>query len=252
MSIVAVILAAGEGKRMKSDLPKVLHEAVGVTLVEHVGRAARSAGADRIIAIIGNQAELVRERLAHTGWEFAEQKKREGTADAVKCAVPALEGVTGDVLVLAGDVPVLQGSTLKTLMEKHAAEKSAATVLTARLPDPTGYGRILRDASGEFLGIIEHKDASEEQRAVDEVNSSIYAFRSDALLSALPRITNDNAQGEYYLTDALGILREDGERVIAVHAASPDEILGVNDRDQLAQVDAILRERGAGSASGSV
>jgi bifunctional UDP-N-acetylglucosamine pyrophosphorylase/glucosamine-1-phosphate N-acetyltransferase len=133
---------------------------------------------------------------------------------------------------------------------RHAEAGAAATVLTARLPDATGYGRILRNAAGEFTGIVEHKDATEEQRAVDEVNSSIYCFGAADLRSVIDRIGNDNVQGEYYLTDAIGLLREAGRRVIAVDAAEPEEILGVNDRDQLAEVDRLLRERAAAGPAG--
>jgi len=251
MSVVAVILAAGEGKRMKSDLPKVLHEAAGEPLLAHVGRAARECGADRTIAVIGNGADLVRERFADTDWEFVEQTERRGTADAVKRAMPLLADLEGDLLVLAGDVPLLRGSTLATMRARHAEAGAAATVLTACLPDATGYGRILRGADGEFTGIVEHKDATEEQRAVDEVNSSIYCFGAADLRSVIDRIGNDNVQGEYYLTDAIGLLREAGRPVIAVNAAEPEEILGVNDREQLGAVDRLLRARlAAGGSTG--
>lgn len=245
MKAMGIILAAGEGKRMNSTLPKVLHEAGGAPLLAHVGRAARESGVDRIVVVIGNGADLVRARFADSGWEFVEQTERKGTADAVRRAEGLLAGVEGDVLVLAGDVPLLAGSTLSTLRERHHEAQAAVTVLTARLPDPSGYGRILRSAdSGLFEGIIEHKDASPEQREIDEVNSSIYCFEAAALRDVLPRIGNDNAQGEYYLTDAVGLLREDGRRVIAVAAATADEILGVNDPEQLARVDELLVARG--------
>ncbi|MCA9751319.1 MAG: NTP transferase domain-containing protein [Gemmatimonadetes bacterium] len=247
MSVVAVILAAGEGKRMKSDLPKVLHEAAGEPLLAHVGNAARESGADRIIAVIGNGAPRVRERFAESGWDFVEQTERLGTADAVKRAIPLLKGLEGDALVLAGDVPLLRGRTLSILRERHHEANAAATVLTARLPDPTGYGRIVRGAEGEFLGIVEHKDATESQRAVDEVNSSIYCFSITDLVAVIDRIGNDNAQGEYYLTDAIGLLRAAGRNVLAVNAAEPEEILGVNDREQLAEVERLLLARGNGS-----
>jgi bifunctional UDP-N-acetylglucosamine pyrophosphorylase/glucosamine-1-phosphate N-acetyltransferase len=238
---MAIILAAGEGKRMRSDRPKVLHEAAGRPLLAWVGEAARESGVDRIVAVIGNGADRVREAFAGEDWEFVVQKTRLGTADAVRCAAPRLEGFEGEVVVLAGDTPLLRGATLSTLREAHREAGAAVTVLTARLPDPTGYGRILRDGAGAFVGIVEHKDATEEQRAVDEVNSSVYCFEAADLRSALGRIRNDNAQGEYYLTDAVAILRGDGRPVAAVSAATPEEILGVNDRDQLAEVDRILR-----------
>jgi len=241
---MAIVLAAGEGKRMKSDLPKVLHEAAGAPLLEHVGDAARASGADRIVVVIGKGADRVRERFADRGWEFVVQSERLGTGDAVKRASSALESFEGDVLVLAGDVPLLRGRTLRTLRERHHEARAAVSVLTASLKDPTGYGRIVRAGdSGLFQGIVEHKDATDDQRAIHEVNSSIYCFDAAALREALPRIDNDNAQGEYYLTDTVTILRDAGRRVLAVAAATPEEILGVNDREQLAQVDELLRQR---------
>ena len=249
-----MILAAGEGKRMKSDLPKVLHPAAGEPLLAHVGRAARDAGVGKIVAVVGKGSERVRAAFAGSGWEFVEQPERRGTADAVKRAVPWIEGFDGDVLVLAGDVPLLKGSTLRVLRDECHASGAAVSVLTASLPDPQGYGRILRDASGAFTGIVEEKDATEEQRGVREVNSSLYCFRAADLLFALPRIRNDNVQGEFYLTDAIGILREAGRTVIAVEAAALDEILGVNDPEQLRLVDELLlrrrAERGAQPADG--
>jgi bifunctional UDP-N-acetylglucosamine pyrophosphorylase/glucosamine-1-phosphate N-acetyltransferase len=252
MKAMAIVLAAGEGKRMKSDLPKVLHEAGGSPLVAHVVDAARESGVDRVVVVIGKGADAMRARFSDEDWEFVEQPERLGTADAVKRAVPAMTGFEGDVLVLAGDVPLLRGSTLSTLRERHRDAQASVTVLTARLPDATGYGRIVRSPdSGVFLGIVEHKDASEDQRAIDEVNSSIYCFDAAALLDVLPRIGNDNVQGEYYLTDAVGLLRDAGKRVLAVAAATPEEILGVNDREQLAEVDRLLAERArAGGADG--
>ena len=247
---VAIILAAGEGKRMASDRPKVLHEAAGASLLAWVGRAARESGVDRIIAVIGNGAELVREQFADEDWAFVVQEQRRGTADAVRCAIPFLDGFEGEVLVLAGDTPVLKGETLATLRRAHREAAAAVTVLTARLPDPTGYGRILRDRSGAFTGIVEHRDATEEERAVDEVNSSVYCFEAGDLRSALGRIGNDNVQGEYYLTDAVAILRSDGRPVAAVSAATPEEILGVNDREQLAAVERILLAESRDAARG--
>jgi bifunctional UDP-N-acetylglucosamine pyrophosphorylase/glucosamine-1-phosphate N-acetyltransferase len=249
MNGMAIILAAGEGKRMQSDLPKVLHEVAGKPLLEHVGDAARASGVDRIVVVIGNGADRVREAFASHGWEFVEQTERLGTADAVRRAEEQLRGFDGEVVVLAGDVPLLRAETLATMRRRHREEGAAVTVLTARLPDPTGYGRVLRAENGEFLGIVEHKDATPEQRVVDEVNSSVYCFEARDLVSVLGRITNDNAQGEYYLTDAVELLREAGKKAIAVAAAAPEEILGVNDRSQLREIEDILAGR-RGSAEG--
>jgi bifunctional UDP-N-acetylglucosamine pyrophosphorylase/glucosamine-1-phosphate N-acetyltransferase len=248
---MAIVLAAGEGKRMKSDLPKVLHRAAGRPLLARVVDAAREAGVDRIVVVVGSGAERVRAEFAGEGWEFVEQPVRLGTGDAVKRARARIEGHDGEVLVLAGDVPLLRGSTLRALRERHRAEGAAATVLTARLPDPSGYGRIVRsEETGAFLGIVEHKDADERQLAVDEVNSSIYCFESRDLLAVLDRFRRDNAQGEEYLTDAIGLLRDDGRKVVAVAAASPEEILGVNTPDQLREVEEALARRERREPSG--
>jgi bifunctional UDP-N-acetylglucosamine pyrophosphorylase/glucosamine-1-phosphate N-acetyltransferase len=234
---MAIILAAGEGKRMRSSLPKVLHEVAGEPLLAHVGRAARASGVDRIVAVVGKGAEQVAAAFAGESWEFVEQTERLGTADAVRRAGAQLADFAGDVLVLAGDTPLLRGETLAELRRRHHEV----------LPNPHGYGRILRDATGEFVGIVEEKDATEQQRAVREVNSSVYCFEAGALRSALGKIGKNNAQGEYYLTDAVGILRSDGQRVLAVPAATPEEILGVNTVEQLAEIREILARRRAGA-----
>jgi bifunctional UDP-N-acetylglucosamine pyrophosphorylase / glucosamine-1-phosphate N-acetyltransferase len=249
MNGMAIILAAGEGKRMKSDLPKVLHEAAGEPLLAHVGRAARQCGLERVVVVVGRGADRVRERFAGLGWEFVEQEQRLGTGDAVQRARSQIDGFAGDVVVLAGDAPLLRPTTLSTLRARHHQAGAAATVLTAHLPDPTGYGRIVRDQDGAFLGIVEEKDATPEQRHITEVNSSIYCFDARELGPSLDEITNDNAQGEYYLTDAVGILRRRGKIVQAVHAASAEEILGVNTPDQLREVqEALVRRRTEESA----
>jgi bifunctional UDP-N-acetylglucosamine pyrophosphorylase/glucosamine-1-phosphate N-acetyltransferase len=247
---IAIILAAGEGERMNSDLPKVLHEAAGAPLLLHVGRAARDSGADRVVVVVGKGGDLVRQTFAAEHWEFVDQPERRGTGDAVRRAAPQLRGFEGDVLVLAGDVPLLEGATLAKLRAARDEAGAAVAVLTARIAEPRGYGRILRDGQGAFVGIVEEKDATPEQRAIDEVNSSVYCFRAADLLEALPRIGNGNAQGEYYLTDAVSILRDLGRVVVAVAAATPDEILGVNDAAQLNHVDVLLRRRATPPAAG--
>jgi bifunctional UDP-N-acetylglucosamine pyrophosphorylase/glucosamine-1-phosphate N-acetyltransferase len=247
---MAIILAAGEGKRMRSDRPKVLHEAAGEPLLAYVGRAARQSGADRIVTVIGRGADRIRERFADEAWDFVVQEERRGTADAVRSAAHLLRDFDGEVVILAGDTPLLRGETLTELRRTHRERGASVTVLTARLEDPTGYGRILRDGEGEFVGIVEHKDATEEQRAIDEVNSSVYCFDAPDLLAVLDRITNDNAQGEYYLTDAVRLLKDGGKRVVAIRAASPHEILGVNDREQLREVERILAGEPSGDDGG--
>ncbi|MGQ0722458.1 MAG: NTP transferase domain-containing protein [Candidatus Eiseniibacteriota bacterium] len=247
---MAVVLAAGEGKRMASDIPKVLHTVGGETLLGRVVRAAREAGVERIVVVIGKGADRVRAAFHSEGWEFVEQTERLGTGDAVKRAKAQLASFEGEVLVLAGDVPLLRSSTLRELRERHRETGAAATVLTAKLPDATGYGRIVRSPSGTFLGIVEHKDATERERLIDEVNSSIYCFEAEALRSVLDRFRRDNVQGEEYLTDAIGLLRADGRRVVAVPAAAPEEILGVNTRGQLEDIERILEARRGAAGSG--
>ena len=240
---LAIVLAAGEGKRMNSDLPKVLHEVGGAPLLAHVGSAAREAGVDRTVVVVGKGADLVRTRFGDRGWEFVEQTERLGTGDAVRRAKAQLEGFDGDVLVLAGDIPLIRAETLRTLRERHREAAAAVTVLTARIPDPKGYGRIVRSPGGDFLAIVEDKDATEGERRVNEVNSSVYCFDAAELSSVLWRIGRDNVPGEVYLTDAIALLRGDGKTVQAVAAASPEEILGVNTVDQLREIEEILARR---------
>ncbi|MBN2171088.1 MAG: NTP transferase domain-containing protein [Candidatus Krumholzibacteriota bacterium] len=239
----AVILAAGKGTRMKSDRPKVMHVLAGRELVRWVIAAARAAGLDPVILVVGHQAESVREALAdEAGLRFVLQAEQLGTGHAVQMAAPALEGRGGEVVILAGDVPLIRAETLRALVDHHRARGAAATVLTAELDDPAGYGRILRDAAGNVAAIREHRDASAAERAVREVNSGIYCFRVDALLAALRELRADNDQAEYYLTDTLAILREAGEVVAARLCGDPVEIAGVNDRAQLASMERRVTE----------
>ena len=237
-SLVAVILAAGEGKRMKSALPKVLHPVAGRPMVEHVVLAARQAGASRIVVVVGHGGEAVeqvlRERLDTTDLRFAVQQQRRGTADAVSAAAGHLRGARGEVLILCGDVPSLPGRALGNLVRRHRRRRAALTVLTAALDDPTGYGRIVRNAEGAIEAIVEHRDASEQQRAIREINTGTYCANWPALRRALGRIRPDNAQGEYYLTDAVREVLAEGQRVDACLHQRPEEALGVNSRQHLA------------------
>ena len=240
--LMAVILAAGKGTRMNSALPKVLHQVGGRPMVEHVIHAACEAGAVRNIVVIGFGAEKVRECLGDQA-EYALQEQQLGTGHAILQAKNAIGNFSGTILVLCGDTPLLRSETLKMLYQMHCQKKAAATVLTARLSNPTGYGRVIRGAVGQVLRIVEQKDASPVELSCDEVNTGIYCFQTTALFSALDQITCNNQQGEYYLTDVLEILASGGSRVDAVQVDDYQEMLGINSRVQLAEAEKILRNR---------
>lgn len=240
--LVTIILAAGKGTRMKSSHPKVLHQVCGKTMVRHVLDAAEAAGSKRNIIVVGFGADEVRAELGNAA-EVVVQAEQLGTGHAVLQAEPLLQEAHGTVMVLCGDTPLLTGTLVKRLYEEHEKAGAKATVLTAVMPDATGYGRVIRTTSGNVEKIVEHKDATEEERAVREVNSGIYCFDKDALFSALKNVGCDNAQGEYYLPDVLSILRERGEKIWAVAADNYEETLGVNSRLHLAQAEKILRRR---------
>src|SRR5918993_1258115 len=237
-----VILAAGKGTRMNSATPKVLHQAGGLPLIEHVLRAAAAVRPITITLVVGHQAEEVRAALAgRTGLGFALQEPQLGTGHALLQAEPALRGATGTLLLLSGDVPLLRGQTLEALVDAHCRQRSAATVVTARVGNPDGYGRIVRH-EGQIAAIVEHKDASPDERRIDEINSGIYAFDLALLFDGLRAIGAANAQREYYLPDLVGIYRQRG---LAVHTFALDderEILGVNSRRELAEVAAIMHK----------
>lgn len=242
----AIIMAAGKGKRMGSDLPKVLHEACGVPLVTWVVRACRDAGVGRVIVIVGHKGELVRSALAsEPQLEFVEQTQQLGTGHATQMAAPLfVDQPACDVFVLAGDAPLIRPGTLSQLLSVHRSTKAAATLATSVLPDATGYGRVVRDpATRGFKAIVEHKDATPEQLAIREINPSYYCFRSDLLFQTLSQVRNQNSQGEYYLTDVPGLLRTQGRTVSLVDAVPPEDVLGVNTPADLAQVESVLRVR---------
>ena len=240
--LTTIILAAGKGTRMKSSLPKVLHKAGGKAMLAHVLDAAKEAGAGRSIVVVGFGGAAVEEALAGEA-EFVTQAEQLGTGHAVLQTEPLLRGEKGTVLVLCGDTPLLTGTLLKKFVEEHAAAGAKATVLTAVMPDATGYGRVIRAADGTVAKIVEHKDATKEELDVREINSGIYCFSAPDLFAALHEVGNDNAQGEYYLPDVLEILKQKGEKIFAVAADSYEETLGVNSRAQLAASEKILRRR---------
>jgi len=239
-----VVLAAGEGTRMRSTRPKVLHEMAGRTLVGHTLAAAAPLGADTTLVVIGAGREAVAAHLHQVAPDAVPvvQAEQRGTGHATRVALEAAPDVDGTVLLLPGDTPLLRIETLRRLVEEHQSSGAVATVLTAVVPDPTGYGRVLRRSDGAVLAIVEHRDATEEQRAVDEVNTSVYAFESGPLRDALNRLSTANAQGEEYLTDVVGLFVDAGLSVGAM-VADPVETAGVNDRAQLAAAHKAYNQR---------
>jgi bifunctional UDP-N-acetylglucosamine pyrophosphorylase/glucosamine-1-phosphate N-acetyltransferase len=250
--LAAVVLAAGEGTRMRSGTPKVLHPLCGRPMVLHVVDALAALPLERIVVVVGHGAERVtktlQEQLAtEVPVEFVEQRVQRGTGDAVSVALTAgaFEDLDAedDILVLPGDTPLLTAETLARLATEHRVSEAAATILSARLPDATGYGRVVRDRNDRVDRVVEHVDATTEEREIDEINTSIYCFRRSLLAPALRRLTPENAQGEYYLTDAIEVLRAAGHKVVAMVVDDPSETVGVNDRAQLADAEAQLRQR---------
>ncbi|NYI71767.1 bifunctional UDP-N-acetylglucosamine pyrophosphorylase/glucosamine-1-phosphate N-acetyltransferase [Naumannella cuiyingiana] len=245
-SVAAVIiLAAGGGTRMKSNRSKLLHEVGGRSMLDWAVRAAEGVRPERLMVVVGHLADQVTPHLQEIAPEAATatQAEQRGTGHAVECGLAALGEITGEVVVTYGDVPLLAADTLLAMVGEHRAAGNAITVLTARVPDPTGYGRILRDADDTVAGIVEHKDADETQRGIDEINSGIYVFDAAVLRAGLARLEGDNAQGELYLTDVLGIARGDGDRVGAYRTDDLWQTEGVNDRVQLARMNAELNRR---------
>ena len=242
---VAVVMAAGMGTRMKSDLPKVLFPVLDRPIIEYVLDALAAGGVLRVIAVIGYRANDVRAALVgRKGVEYALQTERLGTGHAVKMAAPLLAGQGGPVLVVAGDSPLIQSESVQTLLNYFHKHQPACLLGTLHKANPHGLGRIVRDAAGQFAGIVEEKDATDEQRQITEVNMSTYVFNGPDLLHALDQLQPNNKQGEYYLTDCPGILRGEGKRVEALPVLKPCEALSINTIDELAQVEAEMRKLG--------
>ena len=237
-----VVLAAGQGTRMKSKLFKVMHPVMGRPMVGHVVNAAIDADASEVITITGHGAEVVRDYLGEKS-QYVFQEEQLGTAHAVMQAKDLLEGKEGTTLVLSGDTPLLRAETLQQLMAFHEEEEAKATILTALADDPFGYGRVIRTEDGLVSKVVEEKDASEDEKKVREINTGTYCFDNQALFQALEKVDNDNAQGEYYLPDVLEILKNDHEKVGAFQLDNMDEALGVNNRVALAEASRIMRER---------
>ena len=241
-TIFAVILAAGQGTRMKSKLYKVLHPVCGKPMVEHVIDHIGSLDVERIVTVVGHGAELVKETLGEKS-EYVLQAEQLGTAHAVQQAEPILGELEGTTLVVCGDTPLIRPETMQALFAHHEAQNAKVTILTAVTETPTGYGRIIRDASGQVSQIVEQKDATLQQQLVKEINTGTYCFDNKALFEALKQVKNDNVQGEYYLPDVIEILQKQGEIVSAFVTDNFDETLGVNDRFALSQAEELMRAR---------
>ena len=243
MPVSAVILAAGKSTRMKSATPKPLQPVCGRPMLGYLLDAVREAGAETIVVVVGHGKELVIDAFgSEKGVVFVEQKEQLGTGHAVQVAVPALPE-SGDVIVLAGDLPLVRGASLKELVEKHREASAAMSLATAIVPDPTGYGRILRDGQGDFVHIVEQLDATPEQREIREVFPSVTCGTARAMKDALSKLKNDNAKGEYYFTDAFGLAREAGGTILAVPCVGADDVVAPNDRRQLAEAGRVMQGR---------
>ena len=237
----ALILAAGQGKRIKSDLPKVLHKVCGKEMVNHVIDTLRKENIEDINVIIGKGADLVKENTKSRNISYSLQEEHLGTGHAVKCAIDFLKGKRGTVAIFNGDAPLITEETIEELFKTHKENGNSATILTSILNDASGYGRIIRKGN-EVLKIVEHKDCNDEELKVKEINSGMYCFEIESLVECLGNLSNNNSKGEYYLTDVIGMLKEKNEKVGAL-VISYEETLGVNSRVQLAEVEAVLRKR---------
>lgn len=240
----AIILAAGKSTRMVTDMPKVLHEVCGRPMLAYVIDACRAAGVERIICVVGyRKDDIIKAFSGEAGVSFVEQKEQKGTGHAAMVCREALADFSGNVMVIAGDMPLVRSETLKLLVDTHGQQNSAVTLATAVLDDPTGYGRIVRDKYGNLEGIVEHSDCTPEQLTIKEINPSYYCFDGKLLFSALDKIQPNNVKGEYYITDALKILIRGGHRALAITAVAAEDAMGVNSRLELAEVGRLMQNR---------
>ncbi len=241
MALAVIIMAAGKGTRMQSDLAKVLHQANGRPVIEYVLDKALALQPEKVVLVVGHQAELVRKATERYEVEYALQEPQLGTGHAIMQAEEPLRNFQGEILILSGDAPLVTSQTLEKLISLHRKEGAAATVLTAEFDDPTGYGRVIRQKNSEsILKIVEQKDASPQEAAVREINSGIYVFNAELLFQALGQINTNNAQKEYYLTDVFAICFQNGRKVCAFKTENPNEILGINTPEQLREAERIL------------
>ena len=242
-NLKAVILAAGKGTRMKSDLPKVIHKCDGQPMVHYVIKAAKDAGASDVCVIVGYKASETKNAI-YDVVDYRVQNEQLGTGHALKCAIDFI-GTTGDVIVLCGDTPLIRGTTLERLVEMHRKLANGVTVLSAEVDDSTGYGRIVRDEQNGFVKIVEQKDATPEEQEIKEINSGMYIFNAEALAASLELLNNNNAAGEYYLTDTIALIKKIGLRVSAMSLKGDDvdDIMGVNTPEQLKKAEEIMIAR---------
>lgn len=243
IATAGLILAAGKGTRMKSDLPKCLHAVCGLPMVEHVGRALRSIGVQKPILVVGHRADLLRDTLGEDNYDYAYQYEQLGTAHAVIMAREALANHSGPVLVTLGDVPLISGSALESMVDHHVLANAKVTIATVELDDPTGYGRIVRDAKGKAKKVVEQRDATAAEQTIHEINTGTYVFDCETLMRILPMLDNQNSQGEYYLTDVIERIDQEGGVVETIQFVDSSMFQGVNDRWQLAHVAHDMRMR---------
>ncbi|MEW6335285.1 MAG: NTP transferase domain-containing protein [Thermodesulfobacteriota bacterium] len=241
-----IILAAGKGKRMKSTLAKVLHPVCGVPMLTHSVTAARAAGTEKIVVVVGHQADEIRERFGGRGLVFVEQRAQMGTGHAVLQARGAFVDYRGTVVILCGDVPLIRPETVRALYDRHRSRQAAVTVLTTIPADPAGYGRVVKGEGERVLKIVEDRDATAQEKAIREINTGIYCVESPFLFDAVGRLGNRNAQGEYYLTDIVEMAVRDGLRVLSALADDPEEVMGINTSEELANACDRMAQRSRG------
>lgn len=242
-NLAVVVLAAGKGTRMKSDSAKVLHPVGGRPMLRHVLDRVADLAPERVVLVVGFQAETVRQQFSAGGIEFALQEQQLGTGHAVMQSGPVLEGFEGDVLILCGDMPLIKTATLNNLLKTHRAGNAACTFLSLKTSEPRDFGRVIRDGAGGVARIVEHRDATPEEKTVDEYNSGVYCFQKELLFKALSEITPENAQGEFYLTDTIQTLIQSGQRVEAVATTDEAEIFGINSLEDLKRAEQLLAVR---------
>jgi len=242
--VVAIILGAGKGVRMKSDLPKVYHKLAGKPRVEHVTEAVKKAGVGQVYVVVGHMKHIIKDHFkGRDDIHFVDQDQQLGTGHAVQMVEPLLNGFDGQVVVLAGDVPLIRPETIKMLIDCNVSQQASATDLTAKLEDAGNYGRIVRKANGEIVKIVEKKDASPDELKIQEINTGTFCFNAKDLFAALKEVKAENVQKEYYLTDTIEILKSKGKHVYAHLTDRPDEVLGVNTKDELAHLESLMGSR---------